>query len=531
MIRIIFASTVLFLLISFSSGWATEDSTYYVTQNGSGAHNGWSYADAWSASDFNKKENWSSAEDVKKIDPGDTVYICGNINSMLVIKQSGTKSKKITIRGDFPGHAGTISSPKWCGLLIRGESYVSILSITIHNCGTSGVVIDTYKSTVDVTGIIVDDVTAHGNHNNGILLNSYGDINKIYDVTIKNCLTYNNGDFGYRISGYIEDVTLEECVSHDDSQTGPMWGVMFQGRHTLANSGWLHYRGNIYVRDEPNNVDGVFAKQVSYMWLNKEVGGAESLDAGEYYYDTGNDKIYMHLNGTDPNTNGITIIHRYAQNVIATDCTVYNTANPTGGEGHGMGFEFGAKNCGFYRCTSYNNGDSNGGSGFVAMINENCTVAYCTGYGNHGSGFSGQKNTGLKSYNNVAYNNQFGFLYFDYIDVTIKNCIAYSNNIAGISAKGGNVTIDNDYNCSYGNGNNFNNISKGKHSLESDPLFADLSDNNFQLQSNSPCKDAGLNISGIHPMTDIRGKMSPIGEFPDIGAWEVEVIQPPKNLK
>ena len=133
MIRIIFASTVLFLLISFSSGWATEDSTYYVTQNGSGAHNGWSYADAWSASDFNKKENWSSAEDVKKIDPGDTVYICGNINSMLVINQSGTKSKKITIRGDFSGHAGTISSPKWSGLLIRGKSYISILNITIYN--------------------------------------------------------------------------------------------------------------------------------------------------------------------------------------------------------------------------------------------------------------------------------------------------------------------------------------------------------------------------------------------------------------
>jgi len=531
MIRIIFASTVLFLLISFSSGWATEDSTYYVTQNGSGAHNGRSYADAWSASDFNNANNWSGTENEKKIDPGDTVYICGNIHSMLIIKQSGIKSNKIMIRGDFPGHAGTISSPKWCGLLIRGKSYVCIFNITIHNCGTSGVVIDTYKSTIDVTGIIVDGVTAYGNHNNGIWLNTYGDINKIYDVTIKNCVSYNNGSSGYRISGYIDDVTLDKCISHDDSQTEPMWGILFQGNYTLANSGWSHYYADIYVRYEPKNIDGVFAKQVSYMWLSEEAMGIGSLDAGEYYHDAGNDKIYVHLDGTNPNTNGITIIHRYSQNIIATDCTVYNTANPTGGEGHGMGFELGAKNCGFYRCTSYNNGDSNGGSGFVAMINENCTVAYCTAYGNYGSGFAGQKNTGLKSYNNVAYNNKFGFLYFDYIDITIKNCIAYYNNVAGISANGGNVTIHNDYNCSYGNGNNFNNISKGKQSLESDPLFADLSNNNYQLQSNSPCKDAGLNISGIHPMTDIRGKMSPIGEFPDIGAWEVEVIQPPKNLQ
>ena len=200
-IRRIIYFILLFFLIFPGIGWAVVDNIYFVTQYGSGLQNGRCYTDAWSVSDFNNTNNWSMNENVKKIDPGDTVYICGNICSTLSIKQSGEKNNNIKIRGDFPEFPGTISSSEWCGILIRGKSHLCILNITIHDCGSNGITIDTYMQSDDVTGIIIDGVTSHSNKHNGIWVTTYDDIYRVYDVEIKNCVTYNNGSSGYRISG------------------------------------------------------------------------------------------------------------------------------------------------------------------------------------------------------------------------------------------------------------------------------------------------------------------------------------------
>jgi hypothetical protein len=55
------------------------------------------------------------------------------------------------------------------------------------------------------------------------------------------------------------------------------------------------------------------------------------------------------------------------------------------------------------------------------------------------------------------------------------------------------------------------------HSIAADPLFKDFDDNNFQLQSNSPCINGALDV-GL--ADDFNGNLRPEGTLPDIGALE-----------
>src|SRR5579872_3137833 len=81
-------------------------------------------------------------------------------------------------------------------------------------------------------------------------------------------------------------------------------------------------------------------------------------------------------------------------------------------------------------------------------------------------------------------------------------------------------------------------------SITSDPLFLDLSLNNFHLQSSSPAKDAGITISSSNTFnnytpwsgnpTDYTGVLRPQGANYDIGAYEFfagSVPPPPPTLQ
>ena len=53
--------------------------------------------------------------------------------------------------------------------------------------------------------------------------------------------------------------------------------------------------------------------------------------------------------------------------------------------------------------------------------------------------------------------------------------------------------------------------------MESDPKLIDVESNNFHLQSDSPCIDAGVDLGLTQ---DYDGNTIPVGFFPDIGAYE-----------
>ena len=84
--------------------------TYYVTQNGNGARSGVSLGNAWSVSDFNSSDNWSTTDNPTRIDPGDTVYFSGTITSTLRPEGSGSSGNYITLDGYEAGDCDPINS-------------------------------------------------------------------------------------------------------------------------------------------------------------------------------------------------------------------------------------------------------------------------------------------------------------------------------------------------------------------------------------------------------------------------------------
>jgi hypothetical protein len=69
----------------------------YIAQNGTGAANGSSAANALPVSYFNSSANWSSSPSGTQIGPGTIVHLCNAISSALTVQASGTSGNSITI--------------------------------------------------------------------------------------------------------------------------------------------------------------------------------------------------------------------------------------------------------------------------------------------------------------------------------------------------------------------------------------------------------------------------------------------------
>jgi hypothetical protein len=101
-----------------------------VAQNAAGSANGTSCGNAYSVATLNG--GWAG-----KINPGDTLFVCGSVSSQLQILGSGTSGNVITITADVPS-AGKFSAASWPSPAIRyvgDRAFVRLtgLSITIPN--------------------------------------------------------------------------------------------------------------------------------------------------------------------------------------------------------------------------------------------------------------------------------------------------------------------------------------------------------------------------------------------------------------
>lgn len=112
-------------------------------------------------------------------------------------------------------------------------------------------------------------------------------------------------------------------------------------------------------------------------------------------------------------------------------------------------------------------------------------------------------------------------------EVTFKNNIVkgFNRAIDFRATDNANGTLDNDYNCLHGNGSNyFNNstpgaggVAAGANDVLADPLFVDAANDNFTLQTGSPCLNEGVDLGFTR---DYAGNPVPYGAAPDIGAFE-----------
>lgn len=125
--------------------------------------------------------------------------------------------------------------------------------------------------------------------------------------------------------------------------------------------------------------------------------------------------------------------------------------------------------------------------------------------------------TNTKVYNNVFYNVSNYHIWVDRTTVESRNNIHLRSSDSGVAIYdfgGGTCTISN--NC-YGDAATIGKPGSGTNSVIGNPFFVDAVNYNFQLQSGSPCIDAGFNV-GL--LIDIEGTSIPQGAAPDIGVYE-----------
>jgi hypothetical protein len=137
---------------------------WYVRPSGGtyGTEDGSSYANAW---DGFSNIVWAS------IQPNDVLYICGTHTEALVVGASGTGpvgrsySKPITIRGDYEGDPGIIDSQdtRNTGIDINSKNYITLISISSIDA-----LIDCLQIRGTSTGIVTYNGTFTGSGNQGI---------------------------------------------------------------------------------------------------------------------------------------------------------------------------------------------------------------------------------------------------------------------------------------------------------------------------------------------------------------------------
>jgi len=114
-------------------------------------------------------------------------------------------------------------------------------------------------------------------------------------------------------------------------------------------------------------------------------------------------------------------------------------------------------------------------------------------------------------------------------NTTVKNNIIYDQVNYAIYLLGTTYTgLDIGYNCTYNsNGSTPRGSSGAQQSTDKwgvNPLLVNPANNNYHIQSNSPCIDAGVTIPDN--TSDYEGNFRPIGAAWDIGAYEYNGVNP-----
>lgn len=141
-------------------------------------------------------------------------------------------------------------------------------------------------------------------------------------------------------------------------------------------------------------------------------------------------------------------------------------------------------------------------------------------------------------YNNTFYNCgssslgiSLGLRAVGYAHVNCKNNIWYSTNSVPYHYKGSNCVVNSDNDIYYGNGSppsgtGWNYIQ----TIESNPVFVDMDNDDYRLRANSPAIDAGTTDVSPFVTTDYSGNSRPKYDGYDIGAYEYSVY-PPSDLR
>ncbi len=166
------------------------------------------------------------------------------------------------------------------------------------------------------------------------------------------------------------------------------------------------------------------------------------------------------------------------------------------------------------------------GMGFVIWGGRGNILRNNIAYGNYGAGFqvnSLDPASPDKVYNNTIFGNGVqGILLQNYATATnnvshdnAQRIPSYELELRQSSVANNNLVGTNQYNLFI---NTLDNSSETNNLIDTDPLFIDPANINFNLQTTSPAIDAGVTLTEVP--TDFDGIVRPQGTAHDIGAFE-----------
>ena len=500
--------------------------TYYVTQDGAGAHNGTSYDDADSIAHANSFDYAAN----------DVVYLCDTIRTALTPHTSGTAGNPVVYRGDYAGHAGKLYGSE---LLDTWGSYDNDPEGTnLWSCAAAAAVQMVWfvKAGVTYWGTLKASAAACTAEYDWFYASNVvycytpanADPDTLYDSIEGAVLNYGI-DHNSVTNITIQNLEIAHTVRngvHMDSATPINWTVTGCTIHHLGTAFNGSYGYGISTRANGGRFNNNTIYECAAGGVNVNASAGITVDDVVIDRNTCYNNYHCDIQLLDW---GGTLI----SNCTISRNLIYSTAAWAYTSG----------------ITSHNAIYTQGsGTTFV----DEADIYYNVLYNCWGNGiFIGPYSKDVRVYNNTLYGsnassaiNSTGLLLSDdnVTGVLVKNNISMNWDNACFDV-GAAASITNDADCNYNcwyhstgaalfvdvagqyyHSDDFdaNNNYKGDtgwdtNGLWEDPLFVNAATRDFRLQSGSPCRNEGADVSLTE---DYAGTIVPLETTPDIGAYE-----------
>jgi hypothetical protein len=472
-------AVIALILLLVSPVWAED---IYIAQSSAGGDTGANCANAHAITWFNTAGNWGA--DAGDITAGDTVYFCGTLTSTATVQGSGSAGSPITLK--FSAGANFTSTTNWgtgasAAIYATGKDYITIdgnnvgiIANTSNGDGEShGVSLDGCDN-AEIKNLTVQNIYVH-EYDVGGLVHAYGiqavDCNSL---SIHNN-TINNAYIGINV-GTTAAAAMNDVDIYSNTISSCNWGI------------------GVALGTDNSSMDDV------KIYSN-------NITMGYNWYDTADENHAngMHIFGRS--TYQITNLQIYS-NIVAGNCNVHTTGY--------IFIELDAISPKIYNnlLVGVTNKPANGYIYIKATSIASSPLLYNNTIVGSTSGGNGMYLRGDNTHTYDIRNNIFTLL------------------TAGIYAPDDGTVLTSDYNLYYSNTNlaylasGYTTLADWRtalggcpgsdnecSSVAADPLFISTSD--FRLQSGSPAKWTGTNLSATFT-TDILG----LGRgFWDIGAY------------
>jgi hypothetical protein len=474
---------------------------YYIAQNSAGSNTGVDAANARAKSWFETSGNWSGTPGTSgKISPGDTVHLCGAIDS-LAMQGSGTIGNRITLYWE-PG--AKITSAHGNLLSCTNRSHVTL------DGGLNGIIENTDNGTSRTYQTVTKGVEASGISNftiqNLTLQNLY-----VHVAPGDSTIDFTTGG-GIYANGYGANVLIQNCDFSDICWCIIMFGST-GGYLTVDHCEFANFDHGI------GGVSGVSSAVAGFSATFNHFGSTANWDAtndGGANYAYHHDGIHTFWGPGGGIPNAIIYGNRfdgdwgYGNTAHLFFEGNYNTHDPSECAGWLI-----ANNVHVQYAGNYLN------NGFMAASGYNAIIANNTYYGTGavrdgaGGGVVSIGGHGVTFKNNLIINaNRFIELGL------LSNGAVVDYNIYATAAAGGNSPF-------YYNGTPINTFSAWKAALGQESHSAYLSSVTINLDGSLPIGSAAIDagestgLSAIGAL-DVIGTARPKGVAWDVGAYEYD---------